>query len=86
MVVPSVTETESKVKEAILHPVAEVRWTALSFYTKSFTQDARILPLVIEAVQHYRYDLYSEFVNACTPGGAAHQMPRMPSPLVVRPE
>ncbi len=44
---------ESKIKEAILHPTEEIRRNALSYFSRSFTEDTDVMPLVIEAVKKY---------------------------------
>lgn len=45
--------SESKIKEAILHPDIEIRDRAVRYFSKSFSTDASIMPLVIEAVEKY---------------------------------
>lgn len=47
---------ESAVKAAILHPEEEVRVTAASYFSGSFSQDETIMPLVIQAVDRYGRD------------------------------
>jgi len=42
---------ESEIKEAILHPVEEVRLTAVDYF--SYGDDPTVMPLVIEAVEKY---------------------------------
>ncbi|NQV27473.1 MAG: hypothetical protein HQ518_24245, partial [Rhodopirellula sp.] len=44
---------EPKIKAAILHPEEAVRLTALAYFADSFTTDASLMPLVIEAVEKY---------------------------------
>ena len=44
---------EPKIKAAILHPEEEVRVTAVSYFSGSFSQDESIMPLVIQAVETY---------------------------------
>ena len=44
---------EPKIKAAILHPEEEVRGTAVSYFSGSFSQDTTIMPLVIQAVETY---------------------------------
>ena len=44
---------EPKIKAAILHPDEEVRVTAVSYFSGSFSQDETIMPLVIQAVETY---------------------------------
>jgi hypothetical protein len=45
--------TDDKIKEAILHPEAEVRLVAVSYFTGSHSQDPTVMPLVVEAVRKY---------------------------------
>ena len=45
--------SESKIKAAILHPEEEVRLRALAYFSRSYSQDETIMPLVIEAVEKY---------------------------------
>lgn len=47
---------ESKIREAILHPELEVRLTALEYFSRSFSEDPSIMPLVIQAVEEYGRD------------------------------
>lgn len=42
---------ESAIKAAVLHPEEEVRVTAVSYFSGSFSQDEAVMPLVIEAIQ-----------------------------------
>ena len=50
----AVTRTpESKIKQAILHPVEEIRETAISYFSKARCDDESIMPLVIQAVEKY---------------------------------
>ena len=44
---------ESKIKAAILHSEEAVRLTSLAYFADSFTTDASLMPLVIEAVEKY---------------------------------
>lgn len=44
---------EAKIKEAILHPDIEIRDRATTYFAKSFSSDATIMPLVIKAVETY---------------------------------
>jgi hypothetical protein len=44
---------EDKIKEAILHPDIEIRDRAVSYFTKSFSTDTSLMPLVIQAVETY---------------------------------
>jgi hypothetical protein len=48
--------SESKIKQAILHPEEEVRLTALGYFADSHTADETIMPLVIEAVEKYGWE------------------------------
>jgi len=45
--------SEEKIKQAILHPESEVRLTALRYLSESHTEDASVMPLVIQAVERY---------------------------------
>ena len=47
---------ESTIKAAILHPEEEVRMTALAYFSRCYSDDASIMPLVIEAVEKYGRD------------------------------
>jgi hypothetical protein len=42
-----------KIKQGIFRPEEEVRVTAVAYFTESFSPDATIMPLVIEAVEKY---------------------------------
>ena len=42
-----------KIKEAILHPEEEVRLRALRYFTDADSDDATLMPLVIQAVEKY---------------------------------
>jgi hypothetical protein len=44
---------EDKIKDAILHPDIEIRDRATCYFTKSFSSDLTIMPLVIKAVETY---------------------------------
>ena len=44
---------EEKIKQAILHPEPEVRLTALQYFTESHSDDASVMPFVIEAIERY---------------------------------
>jgi hypothetical protein len=44
---------ESKIKEAILHPVEEIREKALHYFSDAKCDDESIMPLVIQAVEKY---------------------------------
>ena len=44
---------ESIIRAAILHPIEEIRRTALAYFTRSHARDETIMPLVIEAVKKY---------------------------------
>ncbi len=45
--------SESKIKEAILHPEEEVRLEALGYFSRSNCQDNTLMPLVIQAVEKF---------------------------------
>lgn len=44
---------ESKIKEAILHPIDELREQALHYFSDVYSPDPTIMPLVIQAVEKY---------------------------------
>jgi hypothetical protein len=44
---------ETKIKEAILHPVHEIREKALHYFSDARCEDESIMPLVIQAVEKY---------------------------------
>ncbi len=44
---------ESKIKQAILHPVDEIRETAICYFSAARCEDESVMPLVIEAVERY---------------------------------
>jgi hypothetical protein len=41
------------IRSAILHPVQQMRCASLTYFTESYTADATLMPLVIEAVEKY---------------------------------
>lgn len=47
---------ESTIKQAILHPVEEIRTTALDYFSLSYTSDESLMPAVIQAVEQYGRD------------------------------
>ena len=47
---------ESKIKEAILHPIDEVREQALHYFSDVHSPDPMVMPLVIQAVEKYGRD------------------------------
>ena len=57
---------ESKIKEAILHPDAEIRDRAVHYFANSFSQDTSIVPLVIQAVEQYGRKGAYQLVGAST--------------------
>lgn len=52
---------EEKIKQAILHPDANVREMAVIYFADSFSPDPTIMPLVIEAVKKYGHESFSAF-------------------------
>jgi hypothetical protein len=51
--------SETTIKQAILHPEADIRGRALAYFAKSYSQDASVMPLVVEAVETYgKQDAY----------------------------
>ena len=57
---------EEKVKQAILDRDAEVRERAVRYFSASFSEDATLVPLVIEAVERYGREGAYHLVGACT--------------------
>ena len=57
---------EEKVKQAILAPDAEVRERAVRYFSDSFSEDAALVPLVIEAVKRYGREGAYHLVGSCT--------------------
>jgi hypothetical protein len=57
---------EEKVKQAILDPDAEVRERAVWYFSDSFSEDATLFPLVIEAVERYGREGSYHLVGSCT--------------------
>lgn len=47
---------ESKIKQAILNPESEVRYAAVEYFSKSFSNDKSIMPVVIDAVEKYGWE------------------------------
>ena len=47
---------EAKIKQAILHPEAEVRGTAVRHFSCEFSRDTTVMDWVIRAVQQYGRD------------------------------
>jgi SEC-C motif len=45
--------TDSKIKEAIVHPETEVRLMAVEYFSKSFSPDPTVMPWVIQAIEKY---------------------------------
>jgi hypothetical protein len=52
--------SEDNIKQAILHPDIEIRDRAVSYFSKSFSSDPTIMPLVIKATEKYgkQHDAY----------------------------
>ena len=44
---------ESIIKAAILNPEEEIRLTAVYYFSRSFSQDEAVMPLIIQAVERY---------------------------------
>ena len=57
---------ESKIKEAILHPDADIRERVVRYFDRSFSQDATVVPLVIQAVERYGRDGAYQLIGSCT--------------------
>ena len=55
---------EEKIKQGILHPDPWVREAAVGYFVKSFSRDAGVMPLVIEAVETYGW----QDAVLCMPG------------------
>lgn len=47
---------ESKIKQAILHPESEVRYAAVEYFSKSFSNDKSVMPVVIDAIEKYGWE------------------------------
>ena len=45
-----------KVKEAILHPVPQVREVAALYFADAYDPDPAVMPLVIQAIEKYGFD------------------------------
>ena len=51
--------SEEKIKQAILHPRLEIRQRAVRYFSVCHSDDERVVPLVIQAVERYgREDAY----------------------------
>jgi len=60
---------EHQLKNAILHPEAEVRETAVRYWNDAPTDDTSIMPKVIEAVEQYgRHESFSLLRKPVTQG------------------
>jgi len=57
---------ESKIKEAILHPDADIREWAVRYFAQSFSRDTSLVPLVIQAVERYGREGAYHLVGAST--------------------
>ena len=57
---------EEKIKQAILHPEADIRERAVGYFSRSYSQDVSIVPLVIEAVERYGREGAYHLVGAST--------------------
>ena len=44
---------ESIIQAAILNPEEEIRLTAVYYFSRSFSQDEAVMPLIIQAVERY---------------------------------
>lgn len=55
--------SEDKIKQGILHPVRDVRDTIAFYFAHSFSPDPSLMPLVIQAIEHYgwaeAFEVYS---------------------------
>jgi hypothetical protein len=58
--------SESKIKEAILHPDAEIRARTVHYFADSFSQDTSVVPLVIQAVEQYGREEAYHLIGAST--------------------
>ena len=58
--------SESKIKEAILHPNADIRSRAVHYFADSFSQDTSVVPLVIQAVEQYGREEAYHLIGATT--------------------
>jgi len=57
--------SEEQIKQAILHPDLDARTLALQYFTKSFTGDTTIIPLVIKAVEQYGRESSIFLIREC---------------------
>ncbi len=55
---------ESKIEEAILHPVEEIREKALHYFSDANCEDESIIPLVIQAVEKYGREMGFRILRA----------------------
>ena len=58
--------SESKIKEAILHPDAEIRERAIRYFDRSFSHDTSVVSLVIQAVERYGREGAYNLIGGCT--------------------
>lgn len=55
----------AQIKAAILHPNREVRDAAVSYFSRSFSSDPTILPLVIEAIERFGWEHATSALGYC---------------------
>jgi hypothetical protein len=58
--------SREKLKEAILHPEAEIRERAVSHFAKSYSHDVSIVPLIIQAIERHGREGAYHLVGAST--------------------
>jgi len=54
---------EAKIKEAILHPDAEIRLYAIGYYSEVYSPDKTVMPVVIQAVEKYGREATFEILH-----------------------
>ncbi len=57
---------EDKIKEAILHPNADIRERAVRYFADAYSDDTTIAPLVIQAVERYGREVAYPLVGSST--------------------
>ena len=56
---------EEKIKQAILHPESLVRTRALHYFSRSFSDDITVMPLVVAAVEKFGREASIHLVGEC---------------------
>ncbi len=55
--------SEEKIKQAILHPELPIRKMAFDYFSMSFSQDATIMPVVVQSIEMYGRKESSRLIN-----------------------